>query len=204
MKQKLPTRTPEEQAFDTRVADLAATAFKLTNDLIGSIRIAAHLAAAQMATKGEDEEEADRLLNDYLRRFVERDEGVPVSDELQRKLIDTFVDAGGKPPKQLLLEHLVGKDTGYRMWIYPNESKHPGNPHVTVILDGKKVNISISRTPKVLAPKKNHPRGTSEAVNAVAAHQKALMKDWRRLRPDDQKIENFKAKQPRKKPGTSK
>jgi hypothetical protein len=196
MADELPVRSPQEAAFDTRVARRVPTIFKQTNDLRESMRMAARLAAEDLKAEGGDPAEAQRLLDDYLRTFVERDESALVSQDLQEQLIHTIVAEGGAAPKQMLLEQLVKAPTGYRMFVWPNESKHPGKPHVTVDLDGVKLNISISANPEVLAGPKNTP-GIGRVLKAVAKHRGPLLREWRDTRPDDQKVGNFKAKRSR-------
>jgi hypothetical protein len=193
MKQTLPVRSPEESAFDARVAAKAPIIFKLTNNLEGSMRLAAHMAAADMRSEGADQDTVERLLREYLRRFVDQIDDVPVSQELQQELVRTFVAEGGREPRQMLLEHLVKTPTGYRMFIWPNESKHPGTPHLTVVLDDEKINVSISSKPEVLAGRDDLP-GTGKILRTIAKHRKPLLKEWHDLRPDDQKVKNFKAK----------
>ncbi len=88
---------------------------------------------------------------------------------------------------------MVGVKTGYPMFVYPNESKHPGNPHVTVVIGNQRVNVTISEDPKVIAGNKDAV-GIGQALQAVKEHRVALTKEWDETRPDDQKLENSKSR----------
>lgn len=88
---------------------------------------------------------------------------------------------------------MVGVKTGYPMFVYPNESKHPGNSHVTVVIGNQRVNVTISEDPKVIAGNKDAV-GIGQALQAVKEHRVALTKEWDETRPDDQKLENSKSR----------
>jgi hypothetical protein len=169
-------------------------------DLRDAERAAAPIAAAGMIEEGMDAPTVEALLHDALERTnvgapFRHDERLP-SDRLQRALGESYRAAGGPrlPPEGLLVEkRVVGLKTGYPMFVYPNESKHPGNPHVTVIIGKQRVNVTISQEPKVIAGNKNAV-GIGQVLKAVKEHRVALMKEWDETRPDDQKLENSKAR----------
>jgi hypothetical protein len=55
------------------------------------------------------------------------------------------------------------------------------------------INVTIDAKPKVLVGKKR-ARGLTAAMQAVADDHEALLREWHATRPNDQRLENFKAK----------
>lgn len=194
MTEQLPTTTPEQQYFYRRVGEKMGPMLRQGLDLREAQRRSTMLVAEQMRVEGLDAGLIDALLAEGLRLadsgLAEADEGVPVSDELEAALLSALEDDGFSPVR-LLVEKQIAAKTGYSMFVFPNESKHPGRPHVTVLLADEKVNISISASPELLAGKANLP-GIASVLKAVKRHRKALRKEWDALRPDDQKLENTK------------
>lgn len=197
--EKLPTYTPEQLDFASRIGTAAAPLVKTGMDLRDAERAAASMVAATMLEAGADPEVIEQLLQDAFERSnagapYRHDERL-LSDELQMTLGETYrSDGGGSlPPDGLLVEkRIIGVKTGYPMFVFPNESKHPGNPHVTVIIGSERVNVTISEEPKVIAGNANAV-GISHVLKAVKEHRTALMKEWDETRPDDQKLKNSKA-----------
>lgn len=196
---ELPTSTPEQREFASRIGKEMVPLVKAGMDLRDAERAAAPVAAAAMIEEGMDAPTVEALLHDALERTnvgapFRHDERLP-SDELQQALGDTYRAVGGPrlPPDGLLVEkRVIGVKTGYPMFVFPNESKHPGNPHVTVIIGNEKVNVTISEKPKVIAGNKNVV-GIGDVLKAVKKHRVELMKEWDETRPDDQKLENSRA-----------
>lgn len=196
---QLPTSTPEQINFASRIGKAAAPLVKAGMDFRDAERAAAQVAAATMIEEGVDTNTVEALLHDSLERTnvgapFRHDERLP-SDELQQALGESYRAAGGPrvPLESLLVEKRVtGVETGYPMFVYPNESKHPGNPHVTVIIGKQRINVTICADPKVIAGKKDAV-GIGQALQAVKEHRVALMKEWDETRPDDQKLENSKS-----------
>jgi len=198
--EQLPTYTPEQLNFASSIGKAAAPLVNAGMDLRDAERAAAPVAAAAMIEEGVDAATVEALLHDALERTnvgapFRHDERLP-SVEMQQALGESYRAAGGPrlPPEGLLVEkRVVGVKTGYPMFVYPNESKHPGNPHVTVIIGKQRVNVTISEDPKVIAGNKDAV-GIGQALQAVKEHRVALMKEWDETRPDDQKLENSKAR----------
>jgi len=117
------------------------------------------------------------------------DDGTPVSAAIAAELVAGAGADGANHTRSMLLEKLIKTPTGYRMFVFPNESKHQGKPHLTVQIGDEKVNISISRTPEVLAGDPNLP-GIGGVLKVVKKKHRALRKEWNESRPDDQKLEN--------------
>jgi len=197
--EKLPTCTPEQLDFASRIGMAAAPLVKTGMDLRDAERTAARMAAATMLEEGAHAAIVEQLLQDALERS---NVGAPyrhddhlLSDELQVALGEAYRAVGGPrlPPDGLLVEkRIIGVKTGYPMFVFPNESKHPGNPHVTVIIGKERVNVTISEKPKVIAGNMKAV-GIGDVLKAVRKHRVELMKEWDETRPDDQKLENSKA-----------
>lgn len=198
--EELPNFTPEQLDFASRIGKAAAPLVKAGMELRDAEREAASVAAKAMIEEGVDTATVEALLYDALERTnvgapLRHDERFP-SDELQQALGESYRAAGGPrlPPEALLVEkRVVGVKTGYPMFVYPNESRHPGNPHVTVVIGKRRVNVTISEDPKVIAGKTDAV-GIGQVLKAVKEHRVALMKEWEETRPDDQKLENSKAR----------
>lgn len=197
--EELPTYTPEQLDFASRIGKAAALLVNAGMDLRDAERAAARAAAAAMLEEGADATVVEQLLQDALDRSnvgapYRHDERL-LSDELQMALGETYRALGGPrlPPDGSLVEkRIIGVKTGYPMFVFPNESKHPGNPHVTVIIGNEKVNVTISEKPKVIAGNKNAV-GIGELLKAVKKHRVELINEWDETRPDDQKLENSRA-----------
>ncbi|WP_298089175.1 DUF4160 domain-containing protein [uncultured Sphingomonas sp.] len=197
--EELPTYTPEQLDFASRIGKAAAPLVNTGMDLRDAERAAARMAAATMVEEGAHAAVVEQLLQDALERSnvgapYRHDERL-LSDELQVALGETYRAVGGPrlPPDGLLVEkRIIGVKTGYPMFVFPNESKHPGNPHVTVIIGDEKVNVTISEKPKVIAGNMKAV-GIRDVLKAVKKHRVELMKEWDETRPDDQKLENSKA-----------
>lgn len=193
MESELPTSTREQQAFYQRVGAQMATLVADGMDLREAEREGARRVAAAMLVGGGDPEAVDALLEDALDRadigllFSRHD--VPLSPNLQDKLLDTYKAAGGTrlSPIGLLVEKRATTKTGYPMILFSNESKHQGFPHVTVVLGDKKVNVSIEENPRVVA---GNPGLLSigAILAAVKKHHVALKGEWDASRPDDQNL----------------
>lgn len=197
--EEFPNYTPEQLDFASRIGKAAAPLVKAGMDLRDAEREGARAAAAAMIEEGADATVVEQLLQDALDRSnvgapYRHDERL-LSDELQAALGETYRAVGGPrlPPDGLLVEkRIIGVKTGYPMFVFSNESKHPGNPHVTVIIGNDKVNVTISEKPKVIAGDKNAV-GIGDVLKAVKKHRVELMKEWDETRPDDQKLENSRA-----------
>ena len=195
----LPEATPESLEFAFRLGKAMAPLVDGGMDLSEAERAAAPIVAAALRDEGADPTAVDRLLQEALERtnigsWLRHDDHL-VPDDLQEALTKSYKAAGGRrlPPEGLLLEkRIVGAKTGYPMFLFPNESQHPGFPHVTVKIGNEKVNVSIAETPVVIAGNER-AIGIGAVLKAVKKHRAELMKEWDALRPDDQKLENSKA-----------
>lgn len=198
--EQLPNYAPAQLNFASRIGKEAASLVNAGMDVRDAERAAAPVAAAAMIEEGVDAATVEALLHDALGRTnvgapFRHDERLP-SDELQQALAECYRAADGPrlPSEGLLVEkRVVGVKTGYPMFVYPNESKHPGNPHVTVVIGNQRVNVTISEDPKVIAGNKDAV-GIGQALQAVKEHRVALTKEWDETRPDDQKLENSKSR----------
>lgn len=197
--EEIPTYTPEQLDFASRIGKTAAPLVKAGMDLRDAERAAAQAAAAEMLEEGADATVVEQLLQDALDRSnvgapYRHDERL-LSDELQAALGETYRAVGGprlQPDGLLVEKRIIGVKTGYPIFVFPNESKHPGNPHVTVIIGKEKINVTISEKPKVIAGNKKAV-GIGDVLKAVKKHRVELMKEWDETRPDDQKLENSRA-----------
>ncbi|WP_326522927.1 hypothetical protein [Sphingomonas sp.] len=168
-------------------------------ELRAAERAAAPVVAAALRDEGVASAVVDGLLRDALERtnigVAIRHDDVLVSVGLHDALTEGYKEAGGirLPADGLLVEKRVGVKTGYPMYLFPNESKHPGFPHVTVEIGQVKVNVSIAEHPRVIAGDEGVV-GIGAVLKAVRKHRAELEREWEASRPDDQKIENFKAK----------
>lgn len=92
------------------------------------------MVAATMLEESAHPAVVEKLLQDALERSnvgasYRHDEHL-LSDELQVALGETYRAIGGPRllPDGLLVEkRIIGVKTGYPMFVFPNESKHPGN-----------------------------------------------------------------------------
>src|SRR3546814_7789067 len=94
-----------------------------------------------------------------------------------------------RPPRSTRTDTLFPYTTLFRS--YSNESKHPGRPHVTIVLGDEGINVTIEAEPVVLVGNKR-ARGLKAARASVGADHVALLQEWDASRPDDQRLENFK------------
>jgi hypothetical protein len=144
-----------------------------------------------MKDAGYDPTEVDAAVERQAGSYTTFPDGetTAMSDELEANLLNSFVEALSfeREGAVRLDEKEVQEETGFRMFIYPNESKHAGFPHVTVQLQDGKINISLEVEPRVVAGKRNH-RGEAAALKAVKSHREAILKEWFAMRPDDQKL----------------
>ena len=163
-------------------------------DMREAERMAARQVADRMLKAGQDPAIVEGLLAEALRvadvGLLTPDDGMPVSDALVAELVAEAAAADADHvTRRSLLEKLINTPTGYRMFVFPNESKHQGKPHLTVHIGDEKVNISISRTPEVLAGDPEL-RGIGGVLKVIKKKHRALRKEWDASRPDDQKLEN--------------
>ena len=197
--EELPYYTPEQLDFASRIGAAATPLVQNGMDFRDAERAAAQMVATTMLEEGADTDEVEQLLQDALQRSnvgaSNRHDEHLLSDELQAALGETYHAVGGPrlPPDGLLVEkRIIGVKAGYPMFVFSNESKHPGNPHITVIIGNEKVNVTISEKPKVIAGNKNVV-GIGDVLKAVKKHRVELKKEWDETRPDDQKLENSRA-----------
>jgi hypothetical protein len=199
MNQQLPTSTPEQLEFAVRMSAHMVPLIKGGMDLLDAERAAARTTAEEMLDEGGDSAAVAALREDALSRSdsgqLIKHSDVLVSPDLQEILTASFKAAGGRrlSPVGLLVEKRLTTASGYPVYLYSNESKHPGRPHVTIVLGEERVNVTIEPNPVVLVGNKR-AKGLKAAMQAVAASHAALLEEWNATRPDDQRLENFKAK----------
>lgn len=194
-----PAPTPEQSDLAYRLGRAMVPLVQAGSDLPDAECAAAPVVATELRAEGTDPDAVDAMLVQALKRpsvgAPFRHDDVPATAELHEALTVAFKAAGGRrlPPDGLLVEkRIVGVKTGYPMYLFPNESKHPGFPHVTVKIGNEKVNISISENPQVIAGDAGIV-GVGAVLKAVKKHGVELKREWDASRPDDQKLENFKA-----------
>lgn len=197
MTQQISRSGPDRANFYERMGRQMARLISLGGEMLEAERISADIVADEMLREGADPTVVEALRADALRRsdvgqLVKNSDILP-STELQNKLLDAFKGAGGRRllPAGLLIEKRVTTKTGYPMFLYSNESQHPGRPHLTILLRNERVNVTIEEHPVLLAGKKRLP-GLTAAIKAVGEHHVELKKEWDDSRPDDQKLENSK------------
>ena len=197
MAQKISRSVPNQANFYERMGCQMARLISLGAEMLEAERAAAHFVADEMLREGADRTVVEALRTDALRRSdvaqQVRNSDILPSTDLQNKLLEAFKGAGGRrlPPVGLLIEKRVATKTGYPMFLYSNESQHPGRPHLTILLRNERVNVAIEERPVVLAGKKRLP-GLTAAIRAVGERHVELKKEWDDSRPDDQKLENSK------------
>lgn len=164
-----------------------------TMEIRDAERAAARDVAKRMLDAKHDAGAVEELLAEALRLadvgLTEYNDGTLVSAAIAAELEAAVAADGPNHTRNVLLEKLIKTPTGYRMFVFPNESKHQGKPHLTVLIGDEKVNISISRTPEVLAGDPKLP-GIGGVLKVVKKKHRALRREWDQSRPDDQKLEN--------------
>lgn len=89
------------------------------------------------------------------------------------------------------LEHLTERTSKvvkeFKVMFRSNESQHRGRPHVVAVLHGLEVSVSLDDPPTVLAPK-GRIRGAAAALKVIGKNRTALLNEWNKSRPDDQKL----------------
>lgn len=189
----LPEYSNVEINLASLVGKLAAPDIKKGDDMELALLRAYPIAAQQMKDAGYDPTEVDAAVARQAGSYTTFPDGetTAMSGELEANLLNSFVEAlsfEGEGAVRLD-EKEVQEETGFRMFIYPNESKHAGFPHVTVQLQDGKINISLEVEPRVVAGKRNL-RGEAAALKAVKSHREAIRKEWFAMRPDDQKLKD--------------
>ncbi|MCY0150220.1 hypothetical protein OEG84_21555 [Hoeflea sp. G2-23] len=180
-----------EEAMAERVGKLAAKPIKAGVEFDAALQTAYEVAARQLLTQGYDGDLVELARERGIGRLAVFPDGEELvfSNELEAALTESFESA-----EQTIAEGPVRLDekelflnTSFRMFVYPNESKHAGFPHVTVCLQDGKINISAKPDPKVIAGKKGL-RGEAAAIKAVQDNLSDILKEWEKTRPDDQKL----------------
>jgi hypothetical protein len=189
--------SPDHGFFYERVGRAMKPFLEQDIDLRQAQRLASEKVASEMLEEGVDRSKVESLLNESIRtsKIGERvsNLGVPLSADLLTLMMTALAGVEFSTP-ELLLEYKVEIIKEFVMYMYTNEGKHQGLPHLTVVLKGKIINISISESPKILAgPKK--VRGLGKVLKAISLHHEALIAEWDSHRPDDQRLENSKRRQ---------
>ena len=84
----------------------------------------------------------------------------------------------------LIEKRYLGIDD-FKVFVYPNESKHRGRPHCEVKIDGKTATFDIE-TGDPLG--ENVGRWERTVRKVLLQHQEGLREFWHDTRPDDQKL----------------
>lgn len=191
MTDELPTTSPLEAALIERMTQMAIPLINGSADMEGTFHKHLLIAAQQLKEEGHDAAAIDEILAKEWAQFNQFPEGetADFSPRLHQKLLERFEQAlNESPPRPVRLdEKKVNAETGFKMFIYPNESQHRGFPHVKVQLQDGDINISLEDEPKVIAGKRNL-RGEAEALRAVKEFREEITAEWDALRPDDQRL----------------
>jgi len=191
MTDELPTTSPLEAALIERMTKMAAPLINNGEDMDGALYKCLCIAAQQLKEEGQNVAAIDEILTRGWAQFNQFPEGetADFSPRLHQKLLERFEQAlNESPPRPVRLdEKKVNAETGFKMFIYPNESQHRGFPHVKVQLQDGDISVSLEEEPKVIAGKRDL-RGEAEALRAVKEFREEIMSEWYALRPDDQRL----------------
>lgn len=191
MTSALPEFSETDLALAARVGEIAAPLLKQGMDLEEVLIHAYREAGEEFIRQGGDVAEIRRIVKLRIeeRETFPQGEVRSLNDELHSDLLQSFEEYLASLPEGAvrLDEVKVTAKTGFKMFFYPNESKHAGFPHLTALLKGHKINISLEEEPRVVAGKRNLP-GEAAVLRAVKEHRPALLAQWHETRPDDQKI----------------
>src|SRR3546814_22055 len=153
MTHDLPVPTPEQTAFGDRLVAAMIPFLDDGMDMLHAERAAAPIAAAAMLDDGADPDKVAALLFQALNRTnsgqLFRHDDVLVSEKLYERLIASFKAAGGRrlpPVPGMLVEKRLIIPAGQPVYLYSNESKHPGPPHVTIRSEERRVGKECVRT----------------------------------------------------------
>src|SRR3546814_11606678 len=89
----------------------------------------------------------------------------------------------------MLVEKRLIIAAGQPVYLYSNESKHTGRPHVTIVLGDERINVTIEAEPVVLVGNKR-ARGLKAAMASVGADHVALLQELDAGRPDEQRLKS--------------
>ena len=165
-----------------------------SDDVVGNIRLTVwdygYLQAAEhLISEGLPIEDVHRELEkarppERNVQIVETELSEPLARQLEAELALAW-DNDDAP--ELLTERTSKVVVAFKVIFRSNESQHRGRPHVVAVLHGSEVSISLDDPPTVLAPN-GKIRGVAAALKVIGQNRMALLKEWNKSRPDDQKL----------------